>query len=410
MRRFTTLLLFLSLAAATAFGGGYQVGLHSMRNIGMGLIGTSLSYDASSLFYNPGGASFVKEKWSFSGGVSLLMARTTFQPANVMEQAHLEHQLNTPLFFYAAFKPTANLSIGIAVNTPYGNGLSWGESWKGRYLIQDLSFKAFTFQPTISYKIKNIIGIGVGLVYAYGTVDMNKAIPLQDATGDGKLNVNGSTGNFGFNAGIMIHPDKGWSIGIDYRSKIEMSVKGADATFTVPQSLSSNFPANNKVDVMLPLPANLDLGVSYDFGKKNQWMIGVNFCYVFWSTYDSLVFDFETKTPAVNRTATPALYIDQLIFRVGAQYKINDMITLRAGGYFDPTPVPTDYLNPQTPSVNQFGMTCGLSVTPVKGLSIDAAFLYIMGTQRTGSFSPDNFAGTYNNAVYSPGIGLTYNF
>ena len=410
MRRFTTLLLFLSLAAATAFGGGYQVGLHSMRNIGMGLIGTSLSYDASSLFYNPGGASFVKEKWSFSGGVSFLMARTTFQPANVMEQAHLEHQLNTPLFFYAAFKPTANLSIGIAVNTPYGNGLSWGESWKGRYLIQDLSFKAFTFQPTISYKIKNIIGIGVGLVYAYGTVDMNKAIPLQDATGDGKLNVNGSTGNFGFNAGIMIHPDKGWSIGIDYRSKIEMSVKGADATFTVPQSLSSNFPANNKVDVMLPLPANLDLGVSYDFGKKNQWMIGVNFCYVFWSTYDSLVFDFETKTPAVNRTATPALYIDQLIFRVGAQYKINDMITLRAGGYFDPTPVPTDYLNPQTPSVNQFGMTCGLSVTPVKGLSIDAAFLYIMGTQRTGSFSPDNFAGTYNNAVYSPGIGLTYNF
>ena len=410
MRRFTTLLLFLSLAAATAFGGGYQVGLHSMRNIGMGLIGTSLSYDASSLFYNPGGASFVKEKWSFSGGVSFLMARTTFQPANVMEQAHLEHQLNTPLFFYAAFKPTANLSIGIAVNTPYGNGLSWGESWKGRYLIQDLSFKAFTFQPTISYKIKNIIGIGVGLVYAYGTVDMNKAIPLQDATGDGKLNVNGSTGNFGFNAGIMIHPDKGWSIGIDYRSKIEMSVKGADATFTVPQSLSSNFPASNKVDVMLPLPANLDLGVSYDFGKKNQWMIGVNFCYVFWSTYDSLVFDFETKTPAVNRTATPALYRDQLIIRVGSQYKINDMITLRLGGYFDPTPVLTDYLNPQTPSVNQYGMTCGLSVTPVKGLSIDAAFLYIMGTQRTGSFSPDNFAGTYNNAVYSPGIGLTYNF
>jgi len=410
MRRFTTLLLFLSLAATTAFGGGYQVGLHSMRNIGMGLIGTSLSYDASSLFYNPGGASFVKEKWSFSGGVSLLMARTTFQPANVMEQAHLEHQLNTPLFFYAAFKPTANLSIGIAVNTPYGNGLSWGESWKGRYLIQDLSFKAFTFQPTISYKIKNIIGIGVGLVYAYGTVDMNKAIPLQDATGDGKLNVNGSTGNFGFNAGIMIHPDKGWSIGIDYRSKIEMSVKGADATFTVPQSLSSNFPASNKVDVMLPLPANLDLGVSYDFGKKNQWMIGVNFCYVFWSTYDSLVFDFETKTPAVNRTATPALYRDQLIIRVGSQYKINDMITLRLGGYFDPTPVLTDYLNPQTPSVNQYGMTCGLSVTPVKGLSIDAAFLYIMGTQRTGSFSPDNFAGTYNNAVYSPGIGLTYNF
>ena len=410
MRRFTTLLLFLCLAATTAFGGGYQVGLHSMRNIGMGLIGTSLSYDASSLFYNPGGAAFVNDKWSFSGGVSFLMARTTFQPLNVMGQANLEQQINTPLYFYAAFKPTANLSVGLAINTPYGNGLSWGEKWQGRYLIQDLSFKAFTFQPTISYKFKNIVGIGVGLVYAYGSVDMNKAIPLQGVDGDGTLNVNGSTGNFGFNAGIMVHPDKGWSLGLSYRSKIEMSVAGANATFTVPQSLSTNFPANNKVDVMLPLPANLDFGASYEFGKDNQWMIGLNLCYVFWSTYDSLVFDFETKTPAVNRTASPALYIDQMIVRLGAQYKINDLITARIGGYYDPSPVSSSYLNPQTPSTNQIGMTCGISVYPTKGLSIDAAFLYIRGTERNGTFSPDNFAGTYNNAVYSPGIGLTYNF
>ena len=409
MRRITILMLFLCLAITTSFGGGYQVGLHSMRNIGMGLIGTSLSYDASALFYNPGGASFVQDKWSFSGGVSFLMARTTFQAKNVQEQYNLEHQINTPLYFYAAFKPTDNLSIGIAVNTPYGNGLSWGEDWKGRYLIQDLSFKAFTFQPTISYKIKNVVGIGVGLVYAYGAVDMNKALPLQDAAGEGTLNINGTTGNFGFNAGIMVHPDKGWSLGLSYRSKIEMSVKGADATFSVPASLGSNFP-NNKVDVMLPLPANLDIGASYEFGKDNQWMIGLNLCYVFWSTYDSLAFDFETKTPAVNRSVSPALYTDQMIVRLGVQHKFNNVLTARIGGYYDPTPVKNDYLNPQTPSSNQIGMTCGVSVTPVKGLSIDAAFLYIMGIERTGTYSPDNFAGTYKTSVFSPGIGLTYNF
>jgi long-chain fatty acid transport protein len=409
MRRFTTLLLFISLAATTAFGGGYQVSLHSMRNIGMGLIGTSLSYDASSLFYNPGGAAFVNEKWSFSGGVSFLMARTTFQPTNGMEQGHLEHKLNTPLYFYAAFKPTANLSIGIAVNTPYGNGLSWGENWQGRYLIQDLSFKAFTFQPTVSYKFKDIVGIGVGLVYAYGTVDMNKAIPLQDAVGDGTLNINGSTGKFGFNAGIMVHPVKGLSLGLDYRSKIEMSVKGANADFSVPLSLSTMFP-DNKVDVMLPLPANLDFGASYEFGKNKQWMVGLNLCYVFWNTYDSLVFNFETKTSAVGTTATPALYESKLITRIGAQYKMSELLTIRLGGYYDPTPVKDDYLNPQTPSMNQIGMTCGISLYPTKGLSIDAAFLYIMGMKRTGTFAPDNFAGTYSTAVYSPGIGLTYNF
>lgn len=412
MRRFTTLLLFVCLAATTTFGGGYQVGLHSMRNIGMGLIGTSLSYDASALFYNPGGAAFVNDKWSFSGGVSFLMARTTFQATDVNYQTHLKHQINTPLYFYAAFKPTKNLSVGIAVNTPYGNGLGWDDNWKGRFLIQNLSFKAFTFQPTVSYKFGNILGIGVGLVYATGSVDMNKAIPVNGSSvSEGSVNINGTASNFGFNAGIMVHPVKGLSIGVDYRSKIEMKVKGGAATFTVPAALGGNFP-NTNVDVMLPLPANLDFGASYEFGKNNQFMIGINLCYVFWNTYDSLVFDFEkvSATQAITKSAVPALYENRLITRIGFQYKVNELITVRCGGYYDPSPVKDDYINPQTPSTNQIGMTCGLSVNPFKGFSIDAAFLYIMGSERTGTFSPDNFAGTYKNAVYSPGIGLSYSF
>ena len=409
MRKITVLLLSLCLAAPTLFGGGYQVHLHSMRNIGMGLIGTSLSYDASTLFYNPGGAPFVDTKWSFSGGVNLLMSRITYQPVNGTEQAHIDHDLNTPLYFYAAFKPTKNLSVGLAVNTPYGNGLSWGEKWEGRYLIQDISFKVFTFQPTVSYKFGDIIGIGFGLVYATGDVNLNKAIPLQGANGDGKLNIKGKTSSFGFNAGVMVHPVKGLSLGVDYRSKIEMKVSGGDATFTVPQSLSTQFP-NNKVDVMLPLPANLDFGASYEFGKTKQWMVGLNLCYVFWGTYDSLVFNFQTVTSAVGRTAAPALYKDRLVPRVGAQYRMNDMFTFRVGGYYDQSPVPDDYLNPQTPSFNQIGLTCGASIYPLKGFSVDLSFLYITGKQRTGTYTPENFGGTYNHQVFIPGIGLTYNF
>jgi long-chain fatty acid transport protein len=414
MRRITVVLFCLCLAATTSFGGGYQVGLHGMRNIGMGLIGTSLSTDASSLFYNPGGAAFVNEKWSFSGGMSFILARATYQAKDVNYQATLKNDIITPFYFYAAFKPTKNLSIGIAINTPYGNRLTWkddvGEDWKGRYLIKDISFKCITYQPTVSYKFKDVFGIGVGLVYATGTVDLTKSIPVQGATGDGSVNIKGSSSNLGFNAGIMVHPEKGWSIGLDYRSKIEMSVKGADANFTVPQSLSTQFPASNKVDVMLPLPANLDLGASYEFGKRNQWLIGANLCYVFWSTYDSLVFDFENKTPAIGRTASPALYVDQVIVRVGGQYKINKIITMRLGGYYDPSPVRRDYLTPQTPSCTEIGLTCGLSVYPFKGFSIDAAFLYLMGAQRDGTYSPDNFAGTYRTGFSIPGIGLSYSF
>ncbi|MFH1159767.1 MAG: outer membrane protein transport protein, partial [bacterium] len=278
MRRFTAMLLGICLAATTAFGGGYQVSLHSMRNIGMGLIGTSLTYDASSFFYNPGAAAFVQDKFSFSGGVSLLMARTTFQPKDVMGQYNIEKILNTPLYFYAGFKPFEDLSIGLAVNTPYGNKLSWGDEWQGRFLIQDLAFKAITVQPSFSYKIKDVFGFGVGFVFAFGNVELNKALPLEGQNGmEGKANIKGNAFNVGFNGGILIRPVKGLNIGVDYRSKINMVVDDADATFTVPASMQSTFP-DQKVATSLPLPANLDFGISYEI--KEKLLIGINLCYV----------------------------------------------------------------------------------------------------------------------------------
>jgi len=407
MRRITFLLLLFSFAAMTSMGGGYQVGLHSTRNTGMGLIGTSLNYDASSIFYNPGGVSFLTDRWSFSGGVSLIFGRATFQGKDENYQAQIEHELNVPFYFYAAYKATDKLSIGIAVNTPYGNSLSWGDNWQGRFLIQNLNFKAITVQPTLSYKFNDIIGIGFGLVWSYGSVTLNKALPIDYTGGEGQLNIKGSAIGFGCNAGVMIHPVKGLNIGIDYRSKINMNVQSANATFTVPAALKAQFP-DCEVSVGLPLPANLDFGVSYEFNHK--FMIGLNLCYVFWKQYDSLVFNFKARTPSLGRTATAALYQNRLIPRIGFQYIINPVVTVRVGGYYDPSPVQSDYLNPQTPSTNEIGLTAGFSVFPFKGFSIDAAFLYLMGTKRDGTYSPENFAGTYYTAFYIPAIGLTYSF
>jgi long-chain fatty acid transport protein len=407
MKKVSLLLLCLFITAMNSFAGGYQVGLHSQRNIGMGLIGTSLTYDASALFYNPGGASFINSKFSFSGGLSFLMARTTFQAKDQAYQEEIKHELNYPFYFYAAYKPIKDLSVGIAVNTPYGLSMSWPDDWKGRFVIQNISFKAITIQPTISYKIKDIIGIGAGLIISYGNVSLNKALPLESASGEGKTNIKGSTIKYGYNIGVMVHPLKGLNIGIDYRSKIDMKVTDGDVTFTVPASVASNFTAN-KVDVTLPLPANLDFGASYEINEK--WMVGFSLNYVFWNVYDSLVFNFKPATAALGKVSTAKLYDNKLIARIGAQYKVNSLLTIRAGGYYDPSPVKDDYVDPMLPSANEIGLTCGVSIFPVKGFSIDAAFLYLMGSKRDGNDLNDNFAGTYKTAIFAPGIGLSYNF
>ena len=407
MKKIKLLLLLFTTIALNVFAGGYQVGLHSTRNIGMGLIGTSLSYDASSLFYNPGGTVFLDEKFSFSGGITFLMSDTWYQAKDEIYQEKMKSKINTPFYFYAAYKPMKDLSIGVAVNTPYGLSLEWPENWKGRFEIQNVTFTAITIQPTVSYRINSVIGIGAGLVISTGSVNLNKAIPLDYAGGEGKLNIKGSTTKLGFNAGIMIHPIKDLSLGLDYRSEISMKVKNGDAMFTVPPSLADSFPPN-KVDVTLPLPANLDFGISYTI--KGKLMIGLGLNYVFWNAYDSLIFDFQKTTQAVQRSSTPRLYQNRLITRLGIQWKINNIITVRIGGYYDPSPVKSDYLDPLIPSANEIGLTCGLSVYPAKGFSIDLSYEHLLGLERSGNYSPDNFAGTYKSTFYMPGIGLTYNF
>lgn len=409
MRKSFTLLAVFTLLLSAAYAGGYQVGLHGQKQIGMGLIGTSLSLDASSMFYNPGGLSFMKPSYSFAVGMSPIRSFTTFRKnAPSAYSAMTDNPLGTPFYFYGAAKITDKLSAGLAVNTPYGNSLSWGEDWDGRYLIQELSLRAIFFQPTLSYMINDMIGVGVGLVYATGTFDLTKALPVTGANGDGSVNLNGSTAELGFNAGVMVKPTEALSIGIDFRSKVMMDVEGADATFTVPASLAGNFPASNKVTTTLPLPANLDLGVSYQINE--DLMIGVGLNYVFWSVYDSLIFDFETNTPALPDSRNPRQYDNKLIVRLGGEYTINDKLAVRAGGYFDPSPVNEDFFSPETPSLNNLGLTLGLSYKPVEKLSIDLSFLYIMGMEGSRQYTPDNFGGTYESKVYIPGFGLTYNF
>jgi len=407
MRKFTVLLLLTGLWFSVA-AGGYQVGLHGHKQIGMGLVGTSLTFDASSMFYNPGGLAFMPPKFSFAAGISGITAYTAFRKQSPsLTTALTDNPLGTPFYFYGAMKISERVSAGLAINTPFGNGLSWGKNWEGRYLIQDISLKAIFYQPTLSFKINDQLAIGAGFVYATGDFEINKALPVFDANGEGSVNLKGSTSNFGFNAGILYRPIKGLSLGIDYRSSVDMEADDVKATFDVPLSLQGNFP-NTTVTTTLPLPANLDFGVSYNFSEK--FLLAMSLNYVFWSSYDSLIFDFADNTASLADSRNPRLYSDKLIIRLGGQYTLSESLQIRAGGYYDPSPVNSDYFSPETPSLNSIGITAGLSYYPVKKLAIDLSFLYINGQEGDRSYNPDNFSGTYKTYSYIPGIGITYNF
>ena len=396
--------LVLSLWAVTAFSGGYQVRLQGQKQTGIGLIGTPFSYDASSIFYNPGALAFYDSTFSFSAGISGILSNHTFQKTGTNYQAHTDNPIGTPFYGYFSAKIKNMIAVGVGVYTPFGSSADWGEDWNGRYLIQDISLSAIYIQPTVAYQYKNKFGIGAGFVYAIGDVEINKALPYSE---DSHANLKGKASNFGFNAGIFYKPIEKLSIGVDYRSQITMKLEDGDATFTVPSALSTTVPAENKFNAELPLPANLDFGLAYQFNDKFTLAAEVN--WIMWNTYKSLDFEFAENGEVLNST-NPREYKDSWIPRIGGEYRLNKTFTFRAGMYYDPTPTNEKYFTPETVSLNTIAFTLGLTITPVKGLDIDISYLELHGLEADKTYEPDNFAGAYKTMTAIPGIGLHYRF
>ncbi len=407
MRKTTLLVVVMCLFGASVYAGGYQVRLQGHRQTGMGLIGVSLFGDASNLFYNPAGLSKMNTKWSIMAGASGIFSTTAFNLKNSVYQTTTDNPTGTPFYIYAAGMVTDRLGVGVGVYTPFGSSAKWDDDWAGSHLIQNISMKVFFIQPTVSYKISDMFSVGAGFVVASGSVELNKTTSYGTPTAVGAAGLSGNTISYGYNVGVTITPNEEWSIGVDYRSRVNMTMEDGDATFTLPTSVESIIPAKNYFNAELPLPANLDIGVAYKPSDKLTLALELN--YVFWGVYDSLKFEFKEKPELLN-SSNPREYSNTMIFRVGGEYVINDLLTVRAGFYYDPTPTDSEYFTPETPSLNTYGFSAGISIKPTKNLAIDISYLHLETQESVRSYAPEYFTGTYNGRTMIPGIGVSYNF
>lgn len=395
-------------ACLTAGAQGYQVNLQGQVQQAMGGAGTAYMQDAAALFFNPGGASFVKEN-SVNLGVSPTISNIQFLDKNTGQTARTKSPVSYPFAAYALFglKDSSKLKFGLAVYTPFGSTVQWEDGWMGRYALTKLQLQSIFFQPTVSYKITDKIGFGAGFVYATGKVNLQKDLPVVDASGkSGHAELDGAAKGFGFNAGLYFQATDKLSFGLSYRSRVNMKVDNGDATFTVPASLSSNFP-NGKFSSELPLPDVITLGVAYKVDPKLTLALDIN--YVGWKAYDTLAFDYTNNTTSLADTKSAREYKSSPAFRLGAQYKLTDAFAVRLGLGYTISPVQDGYLTPETPDANRINYIIGLGYTFNKKFGVNASFQFTT-LKREDTNLETGLSGTYQTNVCIPGISLFYHF
>lgn len=400
--------IILSIVAVIGYSQGYQVNLQGQVQQGMGGAGTACMQDAASLFFNPGGASFVNST-AVDIGVTPTIARSAYMDANTNQVSRTNSPVSTPFTVYGLFsvKDSSKLKLGLAIYTPFGSTVQWEDGWTGRFALTRLQLRAIFFQPTVSYKINNKLGIGAGFVYADGKVNLQKDIPVIDANGNyAHAELEGKANGYGFNAGIYFKPIEKLSIGLTYRSKINMKVNSGDAVFTVPTALEANFP-DGSFKSSLPLPNVTTLGLAYQFNSKLDVALDVN--YVGWKAYDTLSFDYETNTTSLLDTKSARMYKNTFAFRAGAQYKIKENFFARLGLAYCMTPVQNGYVTPETPDANRINYTAGIGYTIGKHFVLNASF-YFTHLKRTDTNLETNLSGTFKTNVIAPGLSIGYKF
>lgn len=238
----------------------------------------------------------------------------------------------------------------------------------------------------------------------------------------------------GVNAGILWDINDQWSLAMSYRSRMNMKVdRGSAAMNIAPEAatliaqLGQLSPGTELIPALdqgtfnteLPLPTTVTWGVS--FRPTPKWEFAVDLQWVGWSAYKDLNVSFNEEELGIADIYSVKNYSNTLAFRFGGEYRATKFLTARMGMYVDESPVSSDYLNPETPSMTKVAYTAGLSLRPSRFMSVDLAYCYVSSAdpERTGSYPiysyPDGkltdvFSGNYklHAHVFSVGVGFSF--
>lgn len=405
-------LLLLTLIPTILFGGGFQLNTQSVKALGLGGAFTGWGNTASTVFFNPG-AMYQLRGYQFSGGLHYVMPSISLQTATSANINQTSGNAN-PIHFYFTGQIGEKLTVGFQVNNQFGSSSSFEDAWEGRYIIQNISLRTFMFQPTVSYRIHEKLGIGAGFVFSTGSFSYEKAVPVSSADNlYGKARLEGKGKAFGYNIGVHsnIVNNETWDIGlgVSYRSGLNIDLPEGTATFTnIPSSLRNKFPETTTFKANLSLPSVTSAGVKvgYAISEKLELSVLYDFNYTGWKTYDTLSFDFANEDTPDSESVKN--WQNTVTHRIGVDLTLNEKFSFRGGITMDKTPIQPGYLSPELPDTDLVTFSAGFGMQVTDMISFDLSFVR-QNAELDGSLEAASFSASYRRQVNVVGVGVNIN-
>lgn len=255
------------------------------------------------------------------------------------------------------------------------------------------------------------IGASVGLIYNENKLQAPYIFQNEPALPPGfktLLNLQTSGWSADGNVGVQYHPIDDLLLGLVYKTESRVRTTG-DAWGNAGAQLDAlglgaaqhTFHYDAEVDNVFP--QSVSAGATWKACPK--WTFSGQMDWIDWSQFDMLPvkltngsngdIDSVVGSSSLN-DSIPLKWTDQLVYRTGVEYHLNDNFTLRAGYIYGKSPVPTSTLTPLTAAITENTLTAGIGYA-IGRFSIDAAYQYSLPKTRTVAVS-GLAAGEYDDS------------
>lgn len=372
----TLLSLALAAIAPSVWASGFALQNQNGSGNGNAFAGAAAAAEgADTIYFNPAGMTLLGEGHSISLEGTLLDRSIEFTNKGTVA-VPTGFPLGTsggdaggtsviPAGYWSMSLSPA-LRLGIGVSPTFGNKTEYDKTFIGRFSGYYADLQQININPSVAYKLNEVVSIGFGINYATSEIEFRQMVPIGAAT-QTTATLKGDGDGWGWNVGAMFQISPATRLGIAYRSTIEFDLEGTQTVVGVP---ANSYAIKSKLET----PDNFSVALSQKL--DDRWELLSDLTWTGWSSVKSL---------PVTRASTGALvntlsynFEDTWRVGIGANYILNDAWKLRIGTAYDKSPVKNDADRTMTlPDSDRTWLAFGARYTLSKETSVDLGYSHI---------------------------------
>lgn len=402
--------------SSAAVAGGFMLTEQSVTGLGRAYAGAGIvGDDLSAVWYNPAGMSLLSGTAVQMGAVMADLDLPVTTESGEKENGR-KHGVPVPNM-YIVHQIKDDMWFGFGITVPYGMATEYNPDWKLSDKGMNAEVKTFDFNPNIAVKLTDTLSFGAGVSLQYVTAQFEStSTTYTEVQGQkvkasqSRVRLNADGWAWGGNLGFMWQPTETVRVGLAYRSQVNHKADGSlktDLTVLTQNGYSTQHFKTNDGHAEMSGPHTITLTGTWkatDALRLSGLVRWAN-----WSSFDKLPISGTSMAQAAvagahlkgqeitvdqakalgkDKVAPEYHWKDSWLFTVGADYDINEQVTVRGGVGYEISPVDDDkYRSATIPDTDRLWLSVGATWHVNKQLQGDFGLAYLRGIGNKGLYN-----------------------